>query len=500
MCYNKNVKVLLDTNIIIYRESDKVINKSIGYLFYWLDNLHYDKYISKLSLTEIKAYQDQGVVETFSLKMQSYNMLPTISNMDQEYKNLLKEYTHNKNDEIDNNLLYELYIGRVNYLITEDRKLRQKALILNLSDKVFSIEDFLYKCKKENPELIDYDVLSIKKVRFAEVDVMDNFFDNFKIDYPGFENWYKEKQDKEAYVCYQDSDLIGFLYIKPEFENEPYNDINPQFQPKKRLKVGTFKVCSSGFRLGERFLKIIFDNAKLMNVDEIYVTLFNKREELNALLDLFKKWGFEIWGNKGDELVLVKDMKNYQNEKSVKYNFPLLKPNRNKYFLPIEQHYHTNLIPDAILSNESEILQNTAHRYALEKVYISWTFKNCAKPGDRILIYRKGDTGGAAYTAVVSAIGVIQEVISEFKDKSDFLRACQNRSIFTNEELENFWTFKRVNLKVIKFILVKPLNKKVVLKKLWDENIVIPYGGPRTFDLISDENYDKILKLSETEE
>jgi len=494
------VKVLLDTNIIIYRESDKVINKSIGYLFYWLDNLHHDKYISKLSLDEIKAYQDQGVVETFSLKMQSYNILPTVSKMDKGYEDLLKQYTHNKNDEIDNNLLYELYIGRIDYLITEDRKLRQKALILNLADKVFSIEDFLYKCKKENPELIEYDVLSIKKLRFGEVDINDQFFDNFKIDYQGFENWFKRKQDNEAYVCYQNDDLIGFLYIKPEFENEPYNDINPQFQPKKRLKVGTFKVCSSGFRLGERFLKIIFDNAKLMDVDEIYVTLFDKREELNALSDLLKKWGFKIWGNKGDEVVLIKDMKKYQDDKSVKYNFPLLKPNTNKYFLPIEQHYHTNLIPDAILSNESEILQNTAHRYALEKVYISWTFKDCAKPGDRILIYRKGNVGRAAYTAVVSAIGVIQEVISEFKDKSDFLKACQNRSIFSNEELEYCWNEKNKNLKVIKFILVKPLNKKVILKQLWDEKIVELYKGPRSFDLIKDKDYNKILEMAETNE
>ena len=46
----------------------------------------------------------------------------------------------------------------------------------------------------------------------------------------------------------------------------------------RRLKVGTFKVESTGFRLGERFIKIIFDNALHRNVDEIYVTLFTDRE------------------------------------------------------------------------------------------------------------------------------------------------------------------------------------------------------------------------------
>jgi hypothetical protein len=39
-------------------------------------------------------------------------------------------------------------------------------------------------------------------------------------------------------------------------------DITPIFEMKRRLKIGTFKVNSTGFRLGERFLKIIFDTAK----------------------------------------------------------------------------------------------------------------------------------------------------------------------------------------------------------------------------------------------
>ena len=73
-------------------------------------------------------------------------------------------------------------------------------------------------------------------------------------------------------MCRDDEgDLLGFLYLKTEFEDENYADIIPPFDPKKRLKVGTFKVEASGFRLGERFIKIIFDNAIERKVDEIYV-------------------------------------------------------------------------------------------------------------------------------------------------------------------------------------------------------------------------------------
>jgi hypothetical protein len=46
------------------------------------------------------------------------------------------------------------------------------------------------------------------------------------------------------------------------------------FTPKKRLKIGTLKVELNGFKLGERLLKVVFDNALVQRVDEIYVTIF----------------------------------------------------------------------------------------------------------------------------------------------------------------------------------------------------------------------------------
>lgn len=58
------------------------------------------------------------------------------------------------------------------------------------------------------------------------------------------------------------------------------------------LKVGTFKNASKGLRVGERFLKIIFDNALSFDVDGIYVTLFeDKRNGVKALMGLMTKWG-----------------------------------------------------------------------------------------------------------------------------------------------------------------------------------------------------------------
>lgn len=93
-----------------------------------------------------------------------------------------------------------------------------------------------------------------------------------------------EKSESDAYVFKNNEGIQGFLYLKTEEKDEDYSDFDPQFMPKRRLKVGTFKINSTGIRLGERFLKIIFDNALKRDVDEIYVTMFrNKRKEVAGL-------------------------------------------------------------------------------------------------------------------------------------------------------------------------------------------------------------------------
>lgn len=45
------------------------------------------------------------------------------------------------------------------------------------------------------------------------------------------------------------------------------------------MKIGMLKVEFMGFKLGECFLKIIFDNVLVNKVEEIYVIIFDKREE-----------------------------------------------------------------------------------------------------------------------------------------------------------------------------------------------------------------------------
>lgn len=501
------MRVLLDTNIIIHRENSIVSNYSIGHLFRWLDKLKVTKVIHPYTIDEINKYNNPTTKVVFQVKLESYEVIKTIKAPDTVFLDKLKSFSIVPNDAVDNQLIFETYSGRVDILITEDRKMLRKAQSLGISDRVWSINRFISYATAAHPEKIDYKMLAVKKGYFGNIDLESPFFNSFKRDYAEFTQWFNRKCDEEAYLCEDDQkSLLGFLYLKVEDNSEDYSNIVPIFPNARRLKVGTFKVESTGFRLGERFIKIIFDNAVLNDVDEIYVTLFQEREELIALYDLLIRWGFVYHGIKttsnGAEAVLVKKLKQYDNTKSVKENFPNLAFNRKKFILPILPQYHTTLLPDSKLKTEKaeNFLEMLPHRYALQKAYISFSYERNIHAGDLLFFYRNGPNGTRkGYTSVITTLGVVEEVTYNFATKDEYLMCCQNRTVFSESELDDFWENQRHKIVVIKFIFIESLTNKLILKRLWDMNIISFPNGPRPFTQITDEQFNAILEESDTD-
>jgi len=155
------MRVLLDTNIIIHREAATVVRQDIGKLFFWLDRLKYEKCVHPASLTEIEKHRDERVRTTFRAKLQSYNVLKTTAPAAGAVQQLAAD-DKTENDRNDTLLVNELYADRVDVLISEDRGLHAKSLVLGISDRVFTIDSFLEKVTAENPDLVDYRVLSVR--------------------------------------------------------------------------------------------------------------------------------------------------------------------------------------------------------------------------------------------------------------------------------------------------------------------------------------------------
>ena len=75
---------------------------------------------------------------------------------------------------------------------------------------------------------------------------------------------------------------------------------------------------------------------------------------------------------------------------------------------------------------------------------------------------------------------------------------CENRSVFSKVELEDFWEKHRYNICVVKFIFIKSLDKRLNLQYLWNNNIIMFPNGPRPFVKIDDSQYSSIINDSKT--
>ena len=71
------MKALLDTNIVIHREANKIFNRDIGILFKWLDKGKYTKCIHPVTIAEINNNSNKNTVDTFNVKLDSYVPLKT---------------------------------------------------------------------------------------------------------------------------------------------------------------------------------------------------------------------------------------------------------------------------------------------------------------------------------------------------------------------------------------------------------------------------------------
>jgi len=501
------MRILLDTNIVIHRESNFAHNEDIGLLFNWIDRLNHEKCVHPLSIKEIENYRDDQVVKTIKIKVENYNILKTTAPDCKDIEELRK-HDKNENDSIDTSILNELYKNRVGCIITEDRGLHRKAKFLHISHLVFTIDGFIEKCTAEHPDLVDYKVLAVKKEHFGNINLDDSFFDSFKGDYNEFEKWYNIKSDKIAYVSETEGGVKAFLYVKVEEAKEVYDDIEPKFAPKKRLKIGTFKVVSTGYKLGERFLKIIFDNAKVYKVDEIYVTIFEKRQEQNRLIELLKKWGFKDWGykttNNGIEKVLVRDFVPNFDRENPKFTYPYVSRSSPKFIVPIYEHYHTELLPDSLLKTEKseDFKKNEPHRNALQKVYISRSINRDLHKGDIVVFYR---TGGY-HRGVTTTIGLVESIHDNIKSEQEFIQLCRKRSIFGDDELRKHWRFKRPGKRwvkpfVINFLYIYTFQKRLNLANLIKLGVIADVNSaPRGFESLSLEKFNTIIKGSNTDE
>jgi len=498
------MKVLVDTNIIIHRETPDPVNRSIGMLFKWLEKKQYSVWIHPVTVSEIESYHDRRTVSAFKIKMDSYNIAQTIAPPHDQYLSRLVPNEKNNNDKNDNVLINELLQDRYDILITEDRGVHMRSSQVNLGHRVYTIQTFIEHAVATSPRFIEQRVPMLERVRIGYLDHSDPFFDSLKQDYPTFGKWLHRKAEETAYILKISDELRAFLYLKIEEENEVYHDITPQFRPKRRLKIGTFKVALNGFRIGERMLKIIFDNALQNRVEEIYVTIVNNSEDKEHLVQLLIEFGFRCWGTKQADSVMedvfVRSMEPSFLESNPRFTYPFFSARQPCFIVPIKPEYHTSLLPDSILSNEdaAQYVDPAPHRNAISKQYISRSLERRIPIGSTILFYR---TGGL-YKGVLTTIGVVESVVQQFSGYEAFVSNTRKRTVLNDDELYRMWHDKpSLRPFIVNFLDCYSLPIRPNLHRLIERGVIESVeSAPRGFVQVSQSQLQTVLELSNADQ
>lgn len=290
---------------------------------------------------------------------------------------------------------------------------------------------------------------------FSNIDLSDQFFDSLKADYVEFPIWFQKKADfGEKALVFEDEEGIGaFVYLKREEAESIVLKDKPELPAINRIKIGTFKLSERfrGQRLGEGAIGVaLWYWQKLNKFDEIYLTAFDKHEDL---INLITRFGFVKVGYKDtngkDEGVYVRSRKNVDYSDPYKC-FPFLKPNFDKAgILPIADDYHDKLFPYSELAGQREFFETVAGN-GMTKCYICSPFNTVYQEGMPVLVYRmySANDGLKQYKSAVTSFCTItkmhiikQNGVPKYS-LEDFLRLSGNKTVLTYDELKGYYDNK----------------------------------------------------------
>lgn len=242
------MKVLLDTNILISREDNRVISYKTSRLFKLLSTHKVHLVIHPASKEDIRQDRDIERREINLSKIQAYAILeePPSLKDDVRFVNIVGE-PKNNNDDIDNQLLYAVRKNAVDIFITEDKGIHKKAKKLNIKEQVLdidaaiqNIEKFFNRNKVVHPP-------ALKEVYAHNINLDDSIFDSLKQEYSGFIDWFAKISalGRKAWIYRREDKSIGAILIYKE-ENEPIPCLSSTLPSENRLKICTLKVVDIG--------------------------------------------------------------------------------------------------------------------------------------------------------------------------------------------------------------------------------------------------------------
>jgi len=480
------MKVLLDTNILIYSEDFAELPSSLQELLKIFKKNGVSIFVHPASMSDIENDKDEKRKKVILSKFNSYPRIESPPTPDADFLRVIGS-PKSGNERIDTEILYALYRNCVDFLITEDREIIKLASKVGLKDRIFTIEsaleyfEGLYERKYPKH-------LQIKREHIYNLDIKDPFFDSLKKEYAEFADWFKKiaRDDRPCYVYKENGGIKALLILKVEkgaIETE-----GGVISDKDRLKICTFKVDKFGLKIGELLLKISFEFCLKNNIDEAYLT------------ELIEEFGFRNMGkNKRGEYVYLKKFI-YDNARLTplqisKMYYPSYKDSEEvkKFIVPIVPKFHDRLFPDYPSKKQSKLFDYTEMGEfniagnTIKKAYLSHSPIRKIREGDIVMFYRSVDQQ-------LTALGVVEKATA--MDKIDnILKVIGKRSVYSMDDIRSM---AKKPVLCILFTQHFYFKSPIGYKNLKEDGIIS--SAPQSIIEISQEDYSKIKKLGGLDE
>ena len=138
------MRILIDTNIFIYRENDQVLPANLEKLLKILNVINAKILIHPKSVEELRRDLNENRKKVALSKINTYPQLetPPDPDADNNFLNFVG-YPSNANNYVDNAILYSVYKDAADFLITEDKGIQKKSDRLGIKDRVLYIDEAL---------------------------------------------------------------------------------------------------------------------------------------------------------------------------------------------------------------------------------------------------------------------------------------------------------------------------------------------------------------------
>ncbi len=482
---------LIDTNILIGLEDYRWVEAAYA-RFYNLAAAHkIDIYVHEVAREDI-ARDKNGERRQISLsKIAKYRVLKkrrglTTEELDATFGPLKKP-----NDVVDATLLYALESGAVDFLVTQDKGLHERAQkrSADLARRVLFVGDAAeLLIQTYEPKAVP--IRHVAEVEAHEINHRDRFFDSLRDGYPEFDTWWREKcvkQHRSCWVVYDNGNLAGLIVRK----NEAADDTDAITSAQKILKVCTFKVApeSRGVKLGELLLKQVLWYAQTNGYDLAYLTTYDDQASLMGLLEYY---GFKNAGTNSNgefiyerlfssrALVRIEGVPAFD---LARENYPrfLLRDDTRGFGIPIKEGYHDTLYPDLwnprqpdLFAGASRAEVPTRPGNTIRKVYLCRAQSKLGPPGSLLFFYK-----GASKEPPSQAITVlgILESVTLARSTKELMQLTGGRSVYSEEQLDGWRATRERPVKVINYLLVAYIDPPISLSEL--ESMGVVSGHPQ---------------------